>query len=149
MLYGITAAAIALLFTALLAALLRAPARWSRLVDRRRQREVPLSGGVAVVVVTGAVVCAYGWVEGVPTGREVRELLVAGGVVALLGLVDDVWRLRRRVLFAGTAAAAACVVPYGETGVGTGLLAVVWVAGLTLGFRGSITPTGSPGPWGS
>ncbi|MFI6376959.1 MraY family glycosyltransferase [Streptomyces sp. NPDC050546] len=136
MLYGISAAAIALLLTALLAALLRAPARWSRLVDRRRQREVPLSGGVAVVVVTGVVVCGYGWVEGVPTGGEVRELLVAGGVVALLGLVDDVWRLRRRVLFAGTAAAAACVVPYGETGVGTGLLAVVWVAGMALGFRG-------------
>jgi UDP-GlcNAc:undecaprenyl-phosphate GlcNAc-1-phosphate transferase len=135
-LYGITAAATALLLTALLAALLRAPARWLRLHERRRQREVPLSGGVAVVVVTGAVVSAGGWVEGVPIGSEVRELLVAGGVVALLGLVDDVWRLRRRVLVAGTAVAAACVVPYGETGVGTGLLAVVWVVALTLGFRG-------------
>jgi UDP-GlcNAc:undecaprenyl-phosphate GlcNAc-1-phosphate transferase len=40
------------------------------------------------------------------------------------------------VLAAGTAVAAACVVPYGETGVGTGLLAVVWVVAVVFGLRG-------------
>ncbi|MET9759483.1 MraY family glycosyltransferase [Streptomyces sp. NPDC006372] len=137
MLYGIAAAATALLLTALLAALLRPPARRLRLFDRRRQREVPLSGGPAVVLVTGAVVGAGHWIGVAPAlDDEVLELLVAGGVVALLGFVDDVWRLRRRVLALGTAVAAACVVPYGETGVGSGLLAVGWVVCVTLGFRG-------------
>ncbi|MBR8642904.1 undecaprenyl/decaprenyl-phosphate alpha-N-acetylglucosaminyl 1-phosphate transferase [Streptomyces tuirus] len=137
MLYGIAAAATALLLTALLAALLRVPARWLRLLDRRRQREVPLSGGPAVVLVTGAVVGAGDWIGVAPPLDDgVRELLVAGGVVAVLGLVDDVWRLRRRVLAAGTAVAAACVVPYGETGVASGLLAVGWVVCVTFCFRG-------------
>ncbi|MER7408390.1 MraY family glycosyltransferase [Streptomyces sp. NPDC000070] len=133
MLYGIAAAATALLLTALLAAALRFPASRLRLVERRRQREVPLSGGVAVVVVTGSVVGVKEWGS---AGSGIGGLLVAGGVVALLGLVDDVWRLRRRVLAAGTAVAAACVVPYGETGVGTGLLAVGWAVGVTFAFRG-------------
>ncbi|MEU0242903.1 MraY family glycosyltransferase [Streptomyces sp. NPDC006235] len=133
MLYGIAAAATALLLTALLAAVLRGPALRLRLVGRRRQREVPLSGGVAVVVVTAAVV---GFEEWGSAGGGIGGLLVAGGVVALLGLVDDVWRLRRRVLAAGTAVAAACVVPYAEAGVGTGLLGVLWIVGVTLAFRG-------------
>ncbi|GGY20311.1 MraY family glycosyltransferase [Streptomyces djakartensis] len=137
MLYGIAAAATALILTALLTALLRTPARRLRLLDRRRQREVPLSGGVAVVLVTGLVVGAGGW-AGVapPVADGARELLVAGGVVAVLGLCADVWRLRRRVQAVGTAVAAACVVPYGETGVGPGLLAVGWVVWVTFGFRG-------------
>ncbi|MGW0613568.1 MraY family glycosyltransferase [Streptomyces sp. NPDC002788] len=133
MLYGITAAATALLLTALLAAVLRRPALRLRLIERRRRREVPLSGGVAVVAVTGVVV---GVRDGASDGSGIGGLLVAGGVVALLGLADDVWRLRRRVLVAGSGVAAACVVPYAETGVGTGLLGVVWVVGVTLGFRG-------------
>ncbi|MGC0205116.1 MULTISPECIES: MraY family glycosyltransferase [Streptomyces] len=133
MLYGIAAAATALLLTALLAAALRTPALRLRLVERRRQREVPLSGGVAVVVVTGAVVVVKDWGT---AGSGTGGLLVAGGVVALLGLADDVWRLRRRVLAAGTAVAAACVVPYGETGVVPGLLAVAWAVGVTFAFRG-------------
>ncbi|MFH9005370.1 MraY family glycosyltransferase [Streptomyces afghaniensis] len=133
MLYGIVAAATALLLTALLAALLRVPALRLRVLDRRRQREVPLSGGVAVVAVTGSVVALK---DGASAGSGIGGLLVAGGVVALLGLIDDVWRLRRRVLVAGTAVAAACVVPYAEAGVGTGLLGAVWVVGVTFGFRG-------------
>lgn len=137
MLYGIAAAATALLLTALLAALLRPPARRLRLLGRRRQREVPLSGGPAVVLATGLVVGVGGWIGLAPElGDEVRDLLVAGGVVAVLGLADDVWRLRRRVPVVGTAVAAACVVPYGETGVGAGLLAVGWVVWVTFGFRG-------------
>jgi UDP-GlcNAc:undecaprenyl-phosphate GlcNAc-1-phosphate transferase len=131
-LYGIAAAATALLLTALLTAALRGPALRLRLVERRRQREVPLSGGVAVVAVTGAVA---GFGEWKSDGGGIGGLLLAGGAVALLGLVDDVWRLRRRVLAAGTAVAAACVVPYGETGVGPGLLAVVWAVGVTFAFR--------------
>ncbi|MFE1246984.1 undecaprenyl/decaprenyl-phosphate alpha-N-acetylglucosaminyl 1-phosphate transferase [Streptomyces sp. NPDC058735] len=133
MLSAIIAAATALLLTALLTAALRRPALRLRLVERRRQREVPLSGGVAVVAVTGAVA---GFAQWGSAGSGAGGLLVAGGAVALLGLADDVWRLRRRVLAAGTAVAAACAVPYGETGVGTGLLAVGWAVGVTLAFRG-------------
>ena len=133
MLYGIAAATTAVLLTALLTAALRIPARRLRLVERRRQREVPLSGGVAVMVVTGAVVGVKEWGS---AGSGIGGLLVAGGAVALLGLVDDVWRLRRRVLAAGTGVAAACVVPYAEAGVGAGLLGVLWVVGVTFAFRG-------------
>ncbi|MFJ4557756.1 undecaprenyl/decaprenyl-phosphate alpha-N-acetylglucosaminyl 1-phosphate transferase [Streptomyces massasporeus] len=136
MLYGITAAATALLLTALLAAALRTPALRLRLVERGRQREVPLSGGVAVVLVTGLVVGAGEWLGVAPPADEAGGVLVAAAAVALLGLAGDVWRLRRRVLAAGTGAAAACVVPYGETGVGTGLLAVAWVVAVVFGFRG-------------
>ncbi|MFF8938459.1 undecaprenyl/decaprenyl-phosphate alpha-N-acetylglucosaminyl 1-phosphate transferase [Streptomyces paradoxus] len=136
MLYGISAAATALLLTALLAAALRAPARRLRLVERRRQRDVPLSGGVAVVLVTGLVVGTGEWLGVAPPDDGTLGVLVAAGAVALLGLADDVWRLRRRVLVAGTGVAAACVVPYGETGVGTGLLAVVWVVAVVFGLRG-------------
>ncbi|MEV5354406.1 MraY family glycosyltransferase [Streptomyces sp. NPDC086081] len=133
MLYGIVAAATALLLTALLAAALRTPALRLRLVERRRQCEVPLSGGVALVLVTGGVAGVQQWGA---DGSGIGGLLAAGGAVALLGLADDVWRLRRRVLAMGTAVAAACAVPYGETGVGPGLLAVVWAVGVTLAFRG-------------
>ncbi|MFH9012707.1 undecaprenyl/decaprenyl-phosphate alpha-N-acetylglucosaminyl 1-phosphate transferase [Streptomyces sp. NPDC017943] len=133
MLYGIVAAATALLLTALLAAALRVPARRLRLCDRRSRREVPLSGGVAVVAVTGAVVAVKDW-SSAPSGAG--GLLAAGGAVALLGLADDVWRLRRRVLAGGTAVAALCVAPYAEAGVATGLLGALWVVGVTLGLRG-------------
>ncbi|MFG3272061.1 MraY family glycosyltransferase [Streptomyces luteogriseus] len=136
MLYGITAAATALLLAALLAAALRTPALRLRLVERRRQRDVPLSGGVAVVLVTGLVAGAGEWLGVAPPADGARGVLVAAGAVALLGLAGDVWRLRRRVLAAGTGVAAACVVPYGETGVGAGLLAVAWVVAVVLGFRG-------------
>ncbi|MFE6094759.1 undecaprenyl/decaprenyl-phosphate alpha-N-acetylglucosaminyl 1-phosphate transferase [Streptomyces massasporeus] len=136
MLYGITAAATALLLTALLAAALRTPALRLRLVERRRQRDVPLSGGVAVVLVTGLVVGAGEWLGVAPPAGGTGGVLVAAGAVALLGLAGDVWRLRRRVLATGTGVAAACVVPYGETGVGAGLLAVAWVVAVVFGFRG-------------
>ncbi|MEW2608758.1 undecaprenyl/decaprenyl-phosphate alpha-N-acetylglucosaminyl 1-phosphate transferase [Streptomyces sp. NPDC047880] len=136
MLYGITAAATALLLTALLAAVLRAPALRLRLVERRRQRDVPLSGGVAVVLVTGLVGGGGQWLGLVPPGDGTLGVLVAACAVALLGLAGDVWRLRRKVLAAGTGVAAACVVPFGETGVGTGLLAVGWVVAVVAGFRG-------------
>ncbi|MFI8889152.1 undecaprenyl/decaprenyl-phosphate alpha-N-acetylglucosaminyl 1-phosphate transferase [Streptomyces paradoxus] len=136
MLYGISAAATALLLTALLAAVLRAPALRLRLVERRRQRDVPLSGGVAVVLVTGLVVGIGEWLGVAPPSDGMLGVLVAAAAVALLGLADDVWRLRRRVLAAGTGVAAACVVPYGETGVGTGLLAVAWVVAVVFGLRG-------------
>ncbi|MFC7840514.1 undecaprenyl/decaprenyl-phosphate alpha-N-acetylglucosaminyl 1-phosphate transferase [Streptomyces sp. NPDC057382] len=133
MLYGIAAAATALLLTALLAAALRGPALRLRLIERRSRRAVPLSGGVAVVAVTWTV-AAVG--DRSPGGSGTGGLLAAGGAVALLGLADDVWRLRRRVLAGGTAVAALCVAPYAEAGVATALLGAVWVVGVTMGLRG-------------
>ncbi|MFE9607981.1 MraY family glycosyltransferase [Streptomyces sp. NPDC006012] len=135
MLYGILAATAALLLAALLAALLRMPALRAGFVDRRSRRPVPLFGGAAVVLVTCLVAGAGQWTRVAPLGDGVGRLLLAAAGVALLGLVADVWRLRARVLVAGTAVAAAGVVPYEDTGVAAGALAVVWIVFVALGFR--------------
>ncbi|MFE9448968.1 MraY family glycosyltransferase [Streptomyces sp. NPDC006739] len=135
MLYGIAAATAALLLAALFAALLRVPALRAGIVERRRQRPLPLLGGAAVVVVTCLVAWAGEWTRVAPLGEGVAQLLVAAACVAALGLVADVWRLRARVLVAGTAVAAACVVPYEETGVAAGILAVLWIVFVSLAFR--------------
>ncbi|WP_189931106.1 undecaprenyl/decaprenyl-phosphate alpha-N-acetylglucosaminyl 1-phosphate transferase [Streptomyces aurantiogriseus] len=136
MLYGIAAATTALLLTAVLAALLRAPALRLGLVDRRqRQRRVPLSGGAAVVLATCLVAGAGDWTGFAPLGEGVGVLLAAGGGVAALGLVADAWRLKTRFLVVGTAVAAAFVVPYGDTGVVAGVVAVGWVTCVALAFR--------------
>ncbi|MEV5170541.1 MraY family glycosyltransferase [Streptomyces flaveolus] len=136
MLYGIAAATAALLFTAVLAAALRLPARRAGILDRRRQRPLPLLGGLAVVVVTCLVAGTGEWTRVAPLGDGVGRLLVAAAAVAGLGLVADVWRLRARVLVTGTAVAAVCVVPYDETGVPGGLLAIGWIVLATLAFKG-------------
>ncbi|MFF7970705.1 MraY family glycosyltransferase [Streptomyces sp. NPDC007905] len=135
MLYGIAAASAALLLTAVLAALFRGPALRAGIVDRRRQRPLPVLGGAAVVVITCLVAWVGEWTRVAPLGDGVGGLLVAGAGVAGLGLVADVWRLRPRVLVAGTAVAAACVVPYDETGVGGGILALGWIVFASLAFR--------------
>ncbi|AOR33089.1 undecaprenyl-phosphate alpha-N-acetylglucosaminyl 1-phosphate transferase [Streptomyces fodineus] len=136
MLYGIAAATAALLLAAVLSALLRVPALRAGILDRRWQRPLPLFGGLAVVVVT----CLVAWVGQktriAPLGDGVVRLLSAAAAVAVLGLVADVWRLRPRVLVAGTAVAAACVVPYGETGVWGGILALGWIVLASLAFKG-------------
>ncbi|MEV5873624.1 MraY family glycosyltransferase [Streptomyces sp. NPDC052101] len=136
MLYGIAAATAALLLAALLAALLRVPALRAGIVDRRLHRRQPLLGGVAVVTVTCLVAGVGQWTAVAPLGEGVDRLLVAGALVAALGLVADVWRLRARVLVAGTAVAAACVVPYDETGVLGGILALGWIVVASLAFKG-------------
>ncbi|MFF3328759.1 MraY family glycosyltransferase [Streptomyces sp. NPDC002888] len=135
MLYGIAAATTALLLAAVLAALFRVPALRLGLVDRRRQRPLPLSGGVAVVLVTCLVVAAGDWLGAARLDGEVRDLLVAGAAIAVLGLVADVWRLKARFLVVGTAVAAAWVVPYGDLGVPGGMLAAGWVTFVAVAFR--------------
>ncbi|WP_323375980.1 MraY family glycosyltransferase [Streptomyces sp. RB17] len=136
MLYGIAAATAALLLAALLSALLRVPALRAGIVDRRRQRRLPLLGGLAVVAVTCLIAWVGQWTRVAPLGEGVGELLVAAASVAGLGLVADIWRLHARVLAAGTAVAAAFVVPYRETGVLGGILAVGWIVLATLAFKG-------------
>ncbi|MFG2130846.1 MraY family glycosyltransferase [Streptomyces sp. NPDC048751] len=135
MLYGIAAATTALLLAAVLAALFRVPALRLGLVDRRRQRPVPLSGGVAVVLVTCLVVFAGDWLDTAPLDDEVRDLLIAGAAIAVLGLAADVWRLKARFLVVCTAVAAAWVVPYADLGVPGGVLAAGWVTFVALAFR--------------
>ncbi|MEU6810425.1 undecaprenyl/decaprenyl-phosphate alpha-N-acetylglucosaminyl 1-phosphate transferase [Streptomyces sp. NPDC046831] len=136
MLYGIATAIVSLLLAASLAALLRVPALRLGLLDRRRARPVPLLGGVAVVASTCAVAAAGDWTGVAPLGHGVARLLAAGAGVAVLGLVADVWRLKTSFLLLGTAVAAAFVVPYGETGVPAGILAVLWIACVAAAFRG-------------
>jgi UDP-GlcNAc:undecaprenyl-phosphate GlcNAc-1-phosphate transferase len=135
-LYGIAAATTALLLTAVLAALLRVPALRVGLLDRwQRQRRVPLSGGVAVVAATCVVAGVGEWTGIAPLGDGIGVLLAAAGGVAALGLVADLWRLKTRFLVVGTAIAAAFVVPYGDTGVVAGVVAVGWIACVALAFR--------------
>lgn len=136
MLYGIAAATAALVLAALLAALLCAPALRLGLLDRHpRNRPLPLLGGVAVVLPTAGV-ATLGDLTGVaPLGEGVAELLAAAAGIALLGLAADVRPLRTRALFAGTAVAAAWVMPYEETGLLGGALAAGWVAVIALAFR--------------
>ncbi|MFR0358527.1 MraY family glycosyltransferase [Streptomyces sediminimaris] len=136
MLYGIVAATTALLLAAVLTALLRVPALRLGIVDRRRrQRPVPQAGGIAVVLATGAVAVAGERTGVAPLGEGVGRLLLAAVAVALLGLVADLRRVKPRVVVAGTAAAAACVVPYQETGVPAGLLAVGWIVFVSVAFK--------------
>ncbi|MBC7273802.1 MAG: undecaprenyl/decaprenyl-phosphate alpha-N-acetylglucosaminyl 1-phosphate transferase [Streptomyces sp.] len=135
MLYGIAAAFAALLLAALLAGLLRVPGLRLGLVDRRRVRPVPVVGGTAVVLATVLVAGAGEWTGVAPLGEGVGTLLGAAAGVAALGLVADVWRLRGRVVLAGTAVAALCVVPYEETGVVGGVLAAGWIVGVAGAFR--------------
>ncbi|MFD9024356.1 MraY family glycosyltransferase [Streptomyces parvulus] len=136
MLYGIAAATASFLLAALLTALLRAPALSLALVDRRRRRPVPLSGGVAVALVTALVAGVGDGTGVVPLGSAAGRLLLGASAVGALGLAADLWRLRRRWLVAGTAVAAACVVPYGETGPVAGALAVGWITLVAAAFRG-------------
>ncbi|MBO4257044.1 MraY family glycosyltransferase [Streptomyces griseorubiginosus] len=135
MLYGIVAATTALLLAAVLSALLRVPALRLGVVDRRRQRPLPLFGGVAVVLATCLVAVGGDRFGVTRLGGDVGRLVVTGAVVAALGLVADVRRVKARVLVVGTAVAAACVVPYDETGVPAGLLAVGWITFVALAFR--------------
>ncbi|WP_052742872.1 MraY family glycosyltransferase [Streptomyces mangrovisoli] len=136
MLSGIAAAIAALLLAALLAALLRVPVLRAGLADRRRARPVPLLGGAAVVAATCSVVAVGDGCGLLPDGAGAGRLAGAAAVLALLGGAADVWRLRTRFLALGTAVAAAWVVPYDETGVPAGLLAVVWIVAVTLAFKG-------------
>ncbi|MFE2275847.1 MraY family glycosyltransferase [Streptomyces sp. NPDC059454] len=136
MLYGIVAAATALLLSALLAELLRVPALRLGILDRRRRLAVPLSGGTAVVLATGLVAGLGDRAGLAPLGTGIGRLLAAGVWLGVLGLAVDVWRLRWWIPLAGTAVAAALVVPYAETGVVWGVLAVGWVVAVTAAFRG-------------
>lgn len=135
MLYGIAAATTALLLAAFLAALLRLPALRFGILDRRRQRPLPLLGGVAVALVTCLVAAAGEWTRFAPLGSEIGRLLIAAGAVAVLGLVADVRRVKARFLAGGTTVAAACVVPYGDTGFLLGLPAIGWIVLVTIGFK--------------
>lgn len=136
MLYGIAAAATALLLSALLAELLRVPALRLGIVDRRRRLALPLSGGTAVALTTVLVAGLGDRAGHAPLGTGIGRLLAAGAWVGVLGLAADVWRLRWWVPLAGTAVAAALVVPYAETGVVRGVLAAGWVVAVTAAFRG-------------
>ncbi|MGV9560280.1 MraY family glycosyltransferase [Streptomyces sp. NPDC003401] len=149
MLYGIAAAATALLLTAVLAALLRVPALRLGLLDRRqRQRRVPLSGGVAVVLATCAVAVTGDRTGLAPLDGGTRALLAGGAGVAALGLVADVWGLKTRFLLVGTAVAAAFVVPYADTGVPAGVAAVGWIVCAALAFRALDHADGAAGTVG-
>ncbi|QER84623.1 undecaprenyl/decaprenyl-phosphate alpha-N-acetylglucosaminyl 1-phosphate transferase [Streptomyces tendae] len=136
MLYGIVAAATALLLSALLTGVLRVPALRLGIVDRRRRRAVPLAGGTAVALATALVAVAGDALGVAPLGAGIGRVVVAAGCVAALGLAADAWRLRRWVTPAGTAVAAALVVPYEETGVPGGVLAAACVVVATVAFRG-------------
>ncbi|MFF4540782.1 MraY family glycosyltransferase [Streptomyces aureus] len=148
MLYGITAATAALLLTATLAALLRSlslrfgaadgtglPARRGRPRAPGRVRTVPLLGGLAVAGATALVGRAGDWTGAAPLGPDAGRLLVAGLLVALLGLAADLLPVPPLLCAAGVAVAAALTVPFDELGLPAGVLAVVWTVLVTHAFR--------------
>ncbi|GGN75352.1 hypothetical protein GCM10011579_055330 [Streptomyces albiflavescens] len=134
MLYGIAAAAAALLLTAALSALLRMFALRLGVLERRRVRPVPLLGGVAVVAGTAFVAGIGDWTDLAPLGPEAGRVLMAGIGVAVLGLVSDLWALPLAVRVAGVGGAAALTVPYDELGLPVGVLAVGWIVFVVHAF---------------
>ncbi|WP_327744564.1 undecaprenyl/decaprenyl-phosphate alpha-N-acetylglucosaminyl 1-phosphate transferase [Streptomyces europaeiscabiei] len=149
MLYGILAAASALLLTALLSAAVRVPALRLGIVERRRGRRVPLLGGVAVMAGVG-VVAWVGERSGVaPLGGEAGWLIVVGAGLGVLGLVGDVWRLPAVVGAAGVVVAAALVVPYRDLGVLGGVSGVLWIVLVVHGFKGMTRSDGALGVVGA
>lgn len=136
MLYGILAAASALLLTAVLSAAVRVPALRLGIVERRRGRAVPLAGGVAVMAGVGGVAWMGEWSGVAPLGSEAGTLVVVAAGLGVLGLVADVWRLPFVVRTAGVVLAAVLVVPYRELGVPGGLVGVLWVVFVVHGFKG-------------
>ncbi|MEU5193546.1 MraY family glycosyltransferase [Streptomyces scabiei] len=149
MLYGILAAASALLLTAVLSAAVRVPALRLGIVERRRGRRVPVLGGVAVMAGVGAVAWAGEWSGVAPLGQEAGRLIVAGAGLGLLGLVGDVWRLPAVPAAAGVVAAAALVVPYHELGVLGGVCGIAWIALVVHGFKGMTRSDGALGVVGA
>ncbi|NEA79311.1 undecaprenyl/decaprenyl-phosphate alpha-N-acetylglucosaminyl 1-phosphate transferase, partial [Actinospica acidiphila] len=77
MLYGITAAATALLLSALLAGVLRTPALRLGITDRRRRRPLPLSGGTAVALATVLVAAGADAAGLLPLGAGVGRVVAA------------------------------------------------------------------------
>ncbi|MEV5606835.1 MraY family glycosyltransferase [Streptomyces sp. NPDC052225] len=136
-LYGIAAAATALLLAAALTAALRAFAlRTSLGVDRpggRRAhtRPTPRLGGVAVALATGGV-SAAGAVTGLaPLGSTTATLLLAAGAVALIGLLGDLRPVGARARIIVEAGAATVVVHGTQLGLVVGGLAVLWIVFVT------------------
>ncbi|MER7973504.1 MraY family glycosyltransferase [Streptomyces sp. NPDC096080] len=113
----------------------RRPARPLGMPARRRPRPVPLAGGTAVALACCLVAGAGAWTGLAPLGPGIGRLLAAGAAVAALGLVADVRRIKARLLVGGTAVAAACVVPYRETGLAGGLLATGWIVFVAVSFK--------------
>lgn len=142
MLYGIAAAATALLLAAALTAALRTLALRTgrRFVDRPGGRKVharptPHLGGAAVATATGAVVATAAATGPVPLGSTTGTLLLAAGAVALLGFLDDLRPLGAGVRIAVEAGAASVVVHGTQLGFAAGALAVLWVVFVTNAFN--------------
>jgi UDP-GlcNAc:undecaprenyl-phosphate GlcNAc-1-phosphate transferase len=76
--------------------------------DRWHERPTPLLGGMAIFAGFLPAVLAFA-----PLTRAILGLVVAGSVVFLLGLVDDLKTLRPSVKLAGQVAAASLLVPFG------------------------------------
>ncbi|MEV3853934.1 MraY family glycosyltransferase [Streptomyces sp. NPDC050095] len=141
MLYGIAAAATALLLAAALTAALRALAlRTSFGVDRpggrkAHTRPTPHLGGVAVAAATGTVAAAGAATGLAPLGSATGTLLVAAGAVALLGFLDDLRPMGARARVMVEAGAATVVVHGLQLGLVVGALAVLWIVFVTNAFN--------------
>lgn len=122
-----------------------------RVIDLPNERSshhvpTPRGGGIAIAVTVIASLlsaAAAGWVN----QSEALALAAGGALVAAIGLVDDIWALRRRWRLLGHFAAAALVLGWAggfppvavldvsiEPGLATSLLAavyIVWMINLT------------------
>ncbi|WP_405479551.1 MraY family glycosyltransferase [Streptomyces sp. NBC_00009] len=136
--YGIAAAATALLVASALTALLRLVALRTGFTVRRigrTGRRTPRLGGAAVATVTAAVT-TFGASTGLaPLGSGTLTLLIAAGVVAALGFLDDVRPVGARARVVVEAGAATFVVHTAQLGFLVGALAVLWIVFVTNACR--------------
>ncbi|MHC4861816.1 MAG: glycosyltransferase family 4 protein, partial [Planctomycetota bacterium] len=104
--------------------------------DRWNRREVPVLGGAAIYVAFLVAVLLAG-----PVGRETLAILIGGTLLFLLGLVDDVRRLRPATKLLGQVVAASLLVAFGVTArfVDSPFLTIpvtiIWVVGVTNAFN--------------
>ncbi|MFZ2492493.1 MAG: hypothetical protein WA208_13510, partial [Thermoanaerobaculia bacterium] len=133
---SVSAGAIAFIASAVLTGLVRAAARRLGLVaqpkaDRWHQRPTAMFGGVAIAAAVGA-----GWLS-TTLPASVRVVLLASGVMFVVGLIDDHYRLRPYQKLVGQVGAAAIVLGYGLVLAWTPwpavniALTVFWLVGIT------------------
>ncbi|WP_338698620.1 MraY family glycosyltransferase [Streptomyces sp. Q6] len=153
-LYGIAAAATALLLAAALTAALRVLAlRTSFGVVRPgartpHTRPVPHLGGLAVTLTTGGVSAAGALTGLAPLGSTTATLLLATGAVALLGLLHDLRPVGARARIIVQAGAATVVVHGTQLGLFVGALTVLWIVFVTNAFHVLDTCDGAVGTVG-
>src|SRR5262249_40420734 len=104
--------------------------------DRWSRREIPLLGGVAIAVATALPLLAAASAD-----RRLRVLLLGAAMIAAVGLIDDLRRIKPPTKLLGQVLAATLVVGMGLRLSLTGstefdmLLTIIWLVGMSNAFN--------------